>query len=179
LHSERLLLRPFVPEDVPAVFAYAREPTMTRYTLWETHHSASDSEQFVCEYATSRYQERVPEPLAITFRTHPSWVIGSVGCFWTDCEQAGMELGYVIGMQYWGLGIAVEASRRLLDEVFANYPVERVQARVIVENLASIRVCEKLGFTLEGTLRHSLFRRQQFWDVRYYSLLRHEWTGRR
>jgi ribosomal-protein-alanine N-acetyltransferase len=50
-----------------------------------------------------------------------------------------------------------------------------MQARVIDGNNASARVLAKLGFREEGTLRHALFRRGKFEDIRMFSVLRDEW----
>lgn len=175
LETERLYLRALDETDADAVFAYAGNPNMTNYTLWETHRTLEDSLLFVRDYAMSRYCERVPEPLGMTLRERPDWVIGSMGCFWVSKPNAIMELGYAIGEPYWGQGLVVEAARVLLDHTFTEYPVERMQARVIVENRASHRVLQKLGFVYEGSQRASLFRRGKFWDVAYYSVLRAEW----
>ena len=59
-------------------------------------------------------------------------------------------------------GITAEACRVVVDSVFANHGPRRIQARVIVGNDASVRVLEKIGFQLEGTLRSSLLRRGKF-----------------
>ena len=175
LETERLYLRPLDENDADAVFAYAGNPNMTHYTLWETHRSRDDSLLFVRDYAYSRYCERVPEPLGMTLRERPDWVIGSLGCFWVSKPNAIMELGYALSERYWGQGLVVEAARVLLDYTFTEYPVERMQARVVVENRASHRVLQKLGFVFEGNQRAALFRRGKFWDVAYYSVLRAEW----
>jgi ribosomal-protein-alanine N-acetyltransferase len=177
LTTERTLLRPLTEDDAPAVFAYASNPKLTRFTLWETHLTLDDSLAFARDYARSRLFEHVPEPLGLCLRSDPATVIGSVGCFWASRPNATMELGYALGEPHWGRGLVAEASRALLTYVFANYPVERVQARVVRENDASARVLAKLGFTYEGTLRHSLQRRGRAWDVQYYAVLRGEWRG--
>ena len=85
-----------------------------------------------------------------------------------------MELGYWVGEQYWGQGLAVEASRAVVAHAFEVCGPERLQARVIAGNEPSVRVLEKLGFRYEGTLRASLLRRGNFEDVMYFALLRSE-----
>ena len=179
LESPRLLLRPIEESDRDAVFAYASNPNMTRFTLWETHQTLEDTLMFVRDYAQARYREGVPEPIGIVLKDAPAaGVIGSLGCFWVSRPNATMELGYALGEPHWGRGLVAEAARVLLDHVFAAYSIERMQARVIDENAASCRVLDKLGFAFEGTLRSSMYRRGRFWDVRYYSVLRGEWDRR-
>ena len=47
LETERLVLRKITPGDAAAVFAYASDPEVTRYVLWETHRSVEDSRAFL------------------------------------------------------------------------------------------------------------------------------------
>jgi ribosomal-protein-alanine N-acetyltransferase len=178
LETERLLVRPVSEADVESVFAYAHNPAVTRYTLWEAHRTTDDTLRFVRDYAEIRYGERVPEPLALCLREQPDWVIGSIGCFWANRANRCMEMGYALGEPYWGRGYAVEAARALAGYAFEHYPIERLQAHCIAANRASARVMEKLGMTCEGTLRCALYHRGEFKDVLMYSLLRREWEGR-
>jgi ribosomal-protein-alanine N-acetyltransferase len=175
LESQRLLLRALTVEDADSVFAYAGNPAVTRFTLWDMHKSRDDSLEFVRDYALSRYLEKQPDPYAICFKNEPQRVIGTIGCFWNNRLNRTMELGYALGEPHWGQGITVDAGRALLTYVFATCDVERIQARCMAENSASIRVMQKLGMTCEGCLRSSLFHRERFWDMNLYSLLRREW----
>jgi ribosomal-protein-alanine N-acetyltransferase len=176
LATPRLVLRPFTEADAETVFAHAKNPNVTRFTLWDHHKSLADSLAFVHDYALHRYREGTPEPYAITIATDVANPIGACGCFWTSHPNRTMELGYWIAEPFWGQGIAVEACRVLLNYVFADIQPERIQARVIVGNDASRRVLDKLGFCHEGTLRRALLRRDEFEDVMMYAVLRNEWA---
>jgi len=177
LETERLILRPVTPDDAQAVFDYASNPNVTRFTIFETHRTIDDSRWFVIDNVRSRYSAQEPDPLAITLKTEPERMIGALGAHWASQPNGTMEMGYAIGEPYWGLGIVVEAARALMRLVFTEYAVERLQARVIAGNDASERVLAKLGFTREGTLRSTLFRRGAWHDLIMYSLLRREWEG--
>ena len=87
-----------------------------------------------------------------------------------------MELGYWVAEPFWGMGIAVEACRVLIDHVFREYQPKRLQARVIAGNAASSRVLDKLGFRFEGILRYAQLRRNKFEDLLFYSLIQDEWS---
>lgn len=174
LTTDRLVLRPFVDSDAEPLFACAKNPNVTRYTLWEAHRTVADSVAFIRDYAVLRYMEGMAEPYAITLKPE-SQPIGTCGCFWAAQPHQTMELGYWIGEPFWGKGYVVEACRAVLDFAFAEYGPERMQARVIDGNAASERVLLKLGFRPEGVLRRALLRRGNFEDVRMYSLLRDEW----
>jgi [ribosomal protein S5]-alanine N-acetyltransferase len=171
LETDRLVIRAFDESDAPALFEHAKNPNVTRFTLWDHHKSISDTEMFVRDYARCRYIEHTPEPLAITLRGDPR-PIGAVGCFWASQPNKTMELGYWLAEPFWGRGLTAEACRAVVDSAFANHGPRRIQARVIVGNVASVRVLEKIGFQFEGTLRASLFRRGAFEDVMYFARIR-------
>jgi ribosomal-protein-alanine N-acetyltransferase len=174
LSTPRLILRPFTEADAEPLFEHARNPNVTRYTLWEAHRGVAETLTFVRDYAILRYREGMAEPYAITLTSDPK-PIGSCGCFWASRPNLSMELGYWLAEPFWGRGLAAEACRALLNHVFWEYAPKRLQARVIAGNSASARVLGKLGFQFEGTLRAGLFRREQFEDLHIYSLLREEW----
>jgi ribosomal-protein-alanine N-acetyltransferase len=174
LTTTRLVLRPFTAADAAPLFEHARNPNVTRYTLWDAHRSIEETRTFVNEYAMFRYREGMAEPYAVTIPPDPK-PIGSCGCFWAAQPNRCMELGYWIAEPYWGKGIMAEACRALVDHTFREYEPERLQARVIAGNGASSRVLEKLGFQFEGKLRSGLFRREKFEDLLIYSVLRGEW----
>jgi ribosomal-protein-alanine N-acetyltransferase len=174
LITPRLVLRPFSAADAEPLFEHAKNPRVTRFTLWDAHKTVAETMVFVHDYALARYREGVPEPFAITIPPDPR-PVGSVGCFWSAKPHATMELGYWLAEPFWGRGYTVEACRAVLSHTFEEYLPERIQARVIDGNTASARVLAKLGFTFEGTLRRSLLRRGRFDDVCYFSVLRDEW----
>ncbi len=177
LSTERLTLRAFTEADAPALFEHAKNPNVTRFTLWDAHKSIDDTLAFVRDYALCRYLEGTAEPYAITVNPDPR-PVGACGCFWAAKPHLTMELGYWLAEPFWGKGITVEACRAVLKFAFAEFVPERIQARVIDGNDASVRVLAKLGFRDEGTLRRSLLRRGKFEDVRIFSVLRGEWPTR-
>ena len=175
LTTARLTLRAFTDADAEPLFEHARNPNVTRYTLWEPHATVADAVTFVRDYAALRYLEGMAEPYAITITPDPR-PVGACGCFWVAQPHRTMELGYWLAEPFWGNGYAAEACRAVLAFAFAEYAPERMQARVVDGNTASERVLAKLGFRHEGLLRRSLLRRGKFEDVRMYSVLRDEWA---
>lgn len=175
LATDRLILRAFEEADAPALFPHAANPNVTRFTLWEHHKSLDDTLMFVRDYARCRYLEGTPEPYAITLKDDPARKpIGACGCFWSSQANQTMELGYWVAESFWGRGLAVEACRAVVEYSFAECGPQRIQARVIAGNAASIRVLEKLDFQYEGTLRSSLMRRGRIEDLLYFALLKSE-----
>lgn len=174
LETKRLLLRPITEEDAPAIYEYASNPKVAQHTLWDHHQSLQDSLNFICGYVAERYKNQEPEPFGIALKSSPQKIIGTVGCFWISKPYQTMELGYALAESYWNKGIATEASRTILDFVFKNYAVRRIQAPCRIENIGSKRVMEKLGMKFEGILRSARFCKGKFWDVHLCSLLKEE-----
>lgn len=176
IEKNRLTLRPLILSDAEAIFEYAKNPEVSKYTLWEPHKTVEDAKQYITEYATDYYNDGEPEPLGIVLKDSER-VIGTVGAFWNS--KKSMELAYALSMEFWGKGIATEASIAIMDYCFNNFEIERFQSRCKAPNIASARVMEKIGMSYEGTLRKAIFHRGTSWDMKYYSILRDEWIQRK
>jgi RimJ/RimL family protein N-acetyltransferase len=92
-----------------------------------------------------------------------------------DVERIGAEVGYWLGHEFWGRGIATEALRLLTERAFrTNAVLRRLYAVPYSSNPASARVLEKAGYTLEGTLRQSVIKNGHILDQWMYAILRSE-----
>lgn len=86
------------------------------------------------------------------------------------CRTA--ELGYYLGREYWGRGIATAAVGEACWQVFNATDVLRIFAQPFAENAASCRVLEKNGFKLEGVLRANAIKNGRVRDMKMYSLIK-------
>jgi ribosomal-protein-alanine N-acetyltransferase len=89
-----------------------------------------------------------------------------------DVHRLTAELGYWLGFDYWGRGIATQAIEGITTWVFETIDLQRVFAQPYADNLASCRALEKAGFALEGTLRHSVIKDGVIRDQRMYAQVR-------
>jgi [ribosomal protein S5]-alanine N-acetyltransferase len=169
LTTERLVLRPLTLADADALFAACSNPRLTEYTLFETHQTREASVSFLTQYAFANYLQGAIDPLGVALRESPSQLVGCCGIMLTDSPFT-RELGYWIAEPMWNRGYATEVVGELIRFAF-EHDAQRVQARVIVGNTASVRVLEKAGFQHEGTMRSALYRRQQFWDLHLFAIL--------
>jgi len=97
----------------------------------------------------------------------------------TDVERVGAEVGYWVGAEYWGRGIATAAVRVLTQQAFLSHPeLRRLYAVPFSSNPASARVLSKAGYCLEGTLRQSALKDGQVLDQWMYAMLRDELQSR-
>src|SRR3712207_498622 len=119
--------------DAEAMFAYASDPEVTRYVLWDTHRSIEDSESFL-RSATEGYERGDFGGWGVVLKDGGAFV-GTCG---VDAryapEHASAELGYVLSREHWGKGLMPEAVRAVIRFGFGRMGLNRVQARCIAEN---------------------------------------------
>lgn len=90
----------------------------------------------------------------------------------TDVFRRSAEIGIWVAEPYWGRGIATEAVRAMTEFAFAHFDLCRVYAGVFEWNPASMRVLEKVGYTLEGRLRRSVTKDGRTIDRMLYAIVR-------
>ena len=95
-------------------------------------------------------------------------VVGRIG-FMNPAGWPGFELGWTLGRESWGKGYATEGARRALEYAFTEMGRDHVISCIAPENVASVRVAERLGEKAEG--RTELLGR----DVIIYGIGRGEW----
>ena len=90
------------------------------------------------------------------------------------------EIGYrLFDPKLSGRGYVSEACRLLVDYLFNVHQYHRLELLSTPDNVASIRVAQKCGFTAEGMMRQSFFITGTYQDVQIFGLLRPEWEARR
>lgn len=85
--------------------------------------------------------------------------VGGIGIILnSDVYIMSAEIGYWLGEPFWGLGIATEAVRQMIEYIFYYFDIVRVYAEVFEHNKSSMRVLEKNGFYLEGVRRKAVLK---------------------
>jgi RimJ/RimL family protein N-acetyltransferase len=147
LHTERLLLRPFQPDDVADSLAYRDDLEFARFLPHIPQpFTRRDAEEFVALNMSEPW-ERSPT-FAVVWEGR---VIGTVNLE-IDIGARTAMLGYAIGRSWWGRGIAAEATRAAMAWGTEAFDPTRFWASTDVRNLRSQRVLEKLGMR-RGALR--------------------------
>ena len=101
--------------------------------------------------------------------------IGGIGLtLLSDVARRSAELSYWLGEPYWGRGIATKAVDAIAHYAFATFDLVRLEAGVLEWNLASVRVLEKVGFTLESRVRKGATEDGKTIDYFLYALVRDE-----
>ncbi|MGI5884328.1 MAG: GNAT family N-acetyltransferase [Candidatus Spyradocola sp.] len=175
METPRLRIRKLGIGDAEDVFAFSRNPEVSRYVLWDTHRSIADSRSMV-RSALRAYRTGEAASLAIELR-ETRRVIGTIGFVWIDDEHNCGEIGYSLAQEYWGQGLMTEALRAMLRFAFTTLHLNRVEAMYDVRNRASGRVMEKCGLRREGLLREKLYNKGEYVDVEIWAILARDWHG--
>jgi [ribosomal protein S5]-alanine N-acetyltransferase len=171
LHTERLVLRGYEPADAENIFSYASDPETARYMFWDRAQTIHDVHAFLNGLVAHSYRTGQLD-YAICLKDSPERAIGGMAVYVRSPENGRYELGYVLARPYWNQGLVPEAGRRLLDVIFANPAVERVEAPIFADNARSRRAAEKMGLHLDGVIRSARFLRGRRWDEAIYSRIR-------
>jgi len=169
LTTERLVLRPFTLADAPDVRRLAGAKDIAATMLYMPHpYEKGLAENWIASLADGWAEGRELH-LAIT-PAATGELVGAVGLSDLNNRHRHAELGYWVGVPYWGRGYCTEAARRLVRFAFDDLGLHRVIAHHFTRNPASGRVLAKVGMTHEGTLRqHTLkwgvFEDREAWGI--------------
>ena len=149
LETNRLLLRPWEESDAEELYRYAKDPLVGPIAGWPPHTSVENSRDIICNVLA------VPETYAIILK-ETGLPIGSIGLKMgenTDLteETDECELGYWLGVPYWGQGIMPEAPREIIRYGFEDLHMKKIWCAYYDGNDKSKRVQEKCGFKFHHT----------------------------
>lgn len=174
LETERLVLRPFAMEDAEAMYRnWASDVEVTKYLTWPAHADLSTTKDVLKDW-TENYARRDYYQWAIVLKEQGFEPIGSIGVVHHDDRTATAHVGYCIGQKWWHRGIAAEALRCMMDFLFEQIGMHRIEARHDSRNPNSGAVMKKCGMKYEGTLRKADWNNQGICDACYYSMLASE-----
>ena len=144
--TDRLILRPWHETDADECYKYAKDPRVGPIAGWPVHTSVEYSRQIIREVLSA------PETYAIVLK-ETGLPIGSIGLHHDDLatKEDEEELGFWLGVPYWGQGIVVEAAKEILRHAFEDLQLKRVWCGYYDGNDNSKRVQEKLGFKYQWT----------------------------
>jgi RimJ/RimL family protein N-acetyltransferase len=174
LSDSRVLLRPFEPEDVPAVYEACQDPEIQRWTAVPSPYTEADAELFLNEMAPFEWESGLGTPFGV-FERASGLLVGSLGLMGITPEDSRdgriAQVGYWTAPEMRGRGYTTDALRLLCRWGFDEVLIARIEWYAEVGNVASRRVAEKVGFVFEGTLRSRLRHRGERRDAWLAALL--------
>ena len=149
LYTERLILRPWEESDAESLYEYAKNPEVGPIAGWPVHTSVENSREIIRDVLSAE------ETYAVCLREENK-AIGSVGLMIgehsnLDLPEEEGEIGYWIGVPFWGRGLIPEAVQELIRHGFEDLKLKRLWCGYFDGNIKSRRVQEKCGFVYHHT----------------------------
>lgn len=149
IETDRLVLRPWEDEDAEELYKYASDERVGPIAGWLPHTSVEDSRRVIHEVLSA------PETYAVVLK-ETGKPAGSAGIMMKGNGSAPMtdseaEIGYWIGVPYWGMGMIPEAVEALLERCFKELERTAVWCGYFDGNKKSMRVQQKCGFLYHHT----------------------------
>ena len=177
LTTKRLVLREFAEDDANSVLEYHSIPEFSRYYPW-TDRTIDDEIEFVGMFiGWQQEQPRTKFQLAAVLKESGE-LIGSCGLRMERSDSTEGEIGYGMSPTYWGKGYATEAASEMVRLGFEEFGLHRISAQCIADNVASVRVLEKVGLLEEGRRREAEWMKGRWWDTLVFGILEKEWRAR-
>jgi ribosomal-protein-alanine N-acetyltransferase len=168
VRTDRLVIRPFVEEDVDGYLGFMTDERAIRYLSLQPEQRTEAGARALFEFVRTSYET-----------DHPAWVLaieapphGFVGsCGVASVEGSILECRYSLLPRYWGHGYATEAAAALLGYVFDTSAVPEIRAYMSAESSRSSAVAARLGMEFPGPQAHPIFDRPGL----LYVITREQW----
>ena len=169
LQTERLTLRPYALSDIPALVPLIGAREVAATTLRIPHpYTEAGARDFIASSQEDLANGKCLR-LGIILRRSDT-LCGGVGLMIAS-DHRHAELGYWIGVPYWGNGYATEAARAVVKYGFETLGLHRIFASHFANNPASAGVLRKIGMRHEGRQRAHILKWGEFLDLEMYGML--------
>lgn len=149
LETDRLILRTWRGSDAESLYEYAKDPAVGPIAGWPVHTSVENSREIIKNVLSA------DKTYAVCLKENNK-AIGSIGLMIGNASNLHLpdtqgEIGYWIGVPFWGQGLIPEAVRELLRHGFMDLKLEKIWCGYFDGNIKSKRVQEKCGFSYHHT----------------------------
>ncbi|MEP7238419.1 MAG: GNAT family N-acetyltransferase [Ferruginibacter sp.] len=147
LQTPHLILRQFTEADAPLILALNGDPEIVKYVHEPTLQTEAQAEKILLDIILPQYKNKLGR-WAIHTKDNMDF-IGWCGLKYRP-ELDEIDLGYRLMQKAWGKGFATEAAQHSLDHGFNHLDLKLITGRAHIENIASIKVLEKIGMNFIG-----------------------------
>ena len=155
LETKRLRLVKISPKHAEDMYTYSCDPDVTKYLTWSCHSSVKETERYI-NLLQKKYAAGVFNDWGLIHKDSGRF-IGTCGFTSFDYETGTAEIGYVLSKDFWGTGLAAEATRCVMEFGFENFNLDGFFAKCMEGNDASVRVMQKVGMSFDNIYRNGMF----------------------
>jgi len=154
LTTPRLILREILPGDAADLFSFASDPEVQKYDSDPPMREMAEAVAMI-EQGGQRFISKKAIGWGIELKEE-NRLIGGIGFYFWDKSYYKTDLGYTVARPYWRRGIATEALRALMQFGFETMHLHRINVDTRMDNIASLRLMQKLNFRHEGVRRECI-----------------------
>lgn len=176
LNTSRLYLRQIRLEDAAGMFDYTSDPEVAAFTSWEVHRSKEETRQYIDRMLEQQHLG-MTAIWGIEEKHTNGKLIGNCGFKLIVQEHARAELVFALTKPHWGKGFMTEATHEVFRYGFTRLGLNRIEAVVDGENIATVRVPKRENMTFEGIMHEGVKVRGVFRDAKLYALLKRQFVS--
>lgn len=166
-------LRPLTESDSEWIIPYLNDEAIAK---WMGMPAPYEEQDFVD--LLQRWRNAQSNGVGINWVIEDGQVpVGMIACHHTDWKFKRTEIGYMAFPPSRGRGVIPTVTKQLVEFVFKEYEMERIEIRTDVNNEASRRAAQKAGFTHEGLLRRNYLNRGEVSDDAIFSMIKEDLAG--
>lgn len=175
IETNRFLLREIGTEDIKEIFDIYSNSETLRYQNMEHMNELNEAEEYV-NFISTGYQNKIFIRWGITEKGN-NQVIGLIALHHIESGNRKVSIGYILNERFWKQGVMTETVGTVIDYLFNDFNINRIEAEIHPENIASIRLCEKLGFKKERLKEECILNnyKNEFEDRLIYGIIRRDY----
>lgn len=178
LVTERLIIRPYIKEDVKNLYETLNNENVLKHIPEES--ISIEQAQNAINWLISNYDQGLDSDYKYSFAIELKETkdyVGWCGFGYLDYDKRQKEVYFTLNSKYWGQGFATEASKVLIEYIFNELKLEKLVAVVKPGNKGSQRVIEKIGFKYEGIVKNVQEEFKFYEGELYYTLAKEKSTN--
>ncbi|MDA1689751.1 MULTISPECIES: GNAT family N-acetyltransferase [Bacillus cereus group] len=165
--TERLTIRPFKSTDLQDVFAIYINDDTCKFLLHNKWTHEDMQKRFNKKLENNVLTKDSILSLAVIYKTK---VVGDLSVWYTNMKDT-VEIGYSFSNEVAGRGLATEAVSSLVFKLFNECNVHRIQANLDARNIASQKLCERIGMRKEAHFIQDFWNKDEWTDSIVYGML--------
>jgi RimJ/RimL family protein N-acetyltransferase len=150
LETERLSLRQLSLEDAPFILTLLNEPSFLRYIGDKQVRTFEDAQQYLLNGPIASYKQNGFGLYLVSLKD-PGTPIGMCGLIKRP-ELSDVDIGFAFLPDFWNKGFALEAATAVMNYGQETLKLDRIVAITSLDNEASIKLLQRIGFTFEGII---------------------------
>lgn len=173
LHTDRLELVEIGQGHLGDIFKLFSDNKVTTFYNVATLTNEIEAQKFI-DWFYSRFKEKLGIRWGISLKGHKS-VIGTIG-FNNFSKQHRANIGFDLQSEFWNKGYLTEVLKAVVEFGYKKLEINRIEAEVMLGNIASEKVLAKIGFKKEGVLREWMHWNDKYYDMTMFSLLKSDFN---